>query len=167
MLLLAIDPGIKGLGWALFEHRQLARCGVVPEFPRVAYQAPDLGDLCSWASVKVSEALGGAKADAVAVERMRHYPGSSHNDAKANDLLDIQAIGAYVAGACAVFGTGVHYYAPQEWKGSTPKAVMGRRILAALTPHEAGIAAQIQGSKAHNATDAIGIGLHHLARLGR
>jgi hypothetical protein len=82
---------------------------------------------------------------------------------EAADLLTIQAIAAYAAGrSCASVGL-IHYYTPQQWKGSVPKTVMERRIRSKLAPDE--LATLPTGAKAHNAIDAVGLGLYHLGRL--
>lgn len=164
--LVAIDPGRQGLGWAHFYKGRLDACGVVPALKATrSHTQPDLGLACAHAANWVSEALPGLPRHTarVVVERMAHYPGSKAADSKAADLLDLQAIGAFVAGRLNPLPP--TYYTPKQWKGSTPKAIQGRRILAALGPEEWPAAEALKGAKAHNALDAIGIGLHHLGRL--
>ncbi len=68
----------------------------------------------------------------------------------------------------------VAYVTPNEWKGSTPKDVSGKRTLGKLDPKElaileAAFAAHpgrngMAPSKRHNVLDAIGIGLHGVGR---
>lgn len=65
-----------------------------------------------------------------------------------NDIVTL----AYRAGLLAAKYSNVRTVYPVTWKGSVPKGVMTRRILAGLTPSERTIA-----GADHNVIDAIGI----------
>ena len=100
----------------------------------------------------------------IALERMVFYPGQS---APVADLLDIQAVGAFVAGALA---RTVTWYEPAQWKGQLGKkacAAAQERILLAeeLPPRQADLSRMVEGIHEH-ALDAEGILLHHLGRFG-
>lgn len=80
--------------------------------------------------------------------------------ALANDLLDVQAVGARVA-ACV--GSRLHYAPVNTWKGSAPKHVTEARAREKLTPTELATVESVlrcvPSGLAHNLWDAVGVGL--------
>lgn len=156
MSLLAIDPGFaekSGTGFAWFVHGMLARVGCAGTPPgdlRLRARA-----ICRVFQVEMSNALR------VVIELPRVYP-LSRQKGDQNDLIDL----AYLAGALDSVGIDGELVHPRTWKGQVPKAVMGRRILAALQPEEHALVEKI-GAGRHNAIDAAGLGLWALGRLGR
>lgn len=56
---------------------------------------------------------------------------------------------------------------PNEWKGSVPKVIHQKRILAVLSVEERARLPKLLKTKSHNMIDAVGIGLYHLGRLSR
>lgn len=86
----------------------------------------------------------------------------------ANKIATLAARAGELVGASG-FGGAVEWVEPYRWKGQLPKDVMGRRILARLTPVELSLwettaDAWPRGLR-HNALDAVGIGLWALRRL--
>ncbi len=145
--LLAIDPGVKILGWALFVNRELYRCGLsisdlgVPHC--LSIHERNLRTLGVWAEERVCERM---------VQR------GKMSAVRTSDLLDVQL----VAGSL-----GDVFYTPQEWKGSVPRKKEQERTKKVLAAGELALlryVKEVHGAEAHNAWSAVGIGLHHLGR---
>ena len=161
----AIDPGKRALGWSVWLYGQLAGCGLA----RVDTTVRDLGEI---AGQMVDQVPGGA--DLAVVERMVQYPSQGRRDsqrvqdAKANDLLDLQAIGAFLAGQLA---RKAMWITAPEWKGQTPKSVTARRVQTALSEIERVTMDQDQTmvppSLRHNVVDGVALGLWAHRRLPR
>ncbi len=148
----AIDPGLNCTGIATFEAGFLVETGIVnnplkasdPLISRIRAMI-DLLPPChagEWPQVYM---LGKGKGDA-------------------NDLLPLAAI----TGACVTAPEG-RIYTPAEWQGQLDKDACHRRIRTRLGPVEARIFDGLSdlGAKAHNARDAVGIGLKYLGRFDR
>jgi hypothetical protein len=62
----------------------------------------------------------------------------------------------------------ITWYAPHEWKGQVPDDILEKRILGRLLTDELAILNRLDfpKSRKHNVTDAIGIGLVFLKRMG-
>lgn len=158
---LAIDPGLKYLGWALFVHGKLARCGVSHSKSRKAtlgeharIHVLNIGAKCIM-SPPCRQNLH------VVVERPKVYPGPRQKGDQ-NDLIAIAIVGAMVAGAIA---SNAAFIYPDEWKGQMPKDVCHRRIERRLDSDELKKlddlppeTAKGKGAR-HNGLDAVGIGL--------
>jgi hypothetical protein len=144
--LVAIDPGVLNLGWALFEHGRLSRCGL------------------SQASSPVEHAGNIAalyRPDVVVLEKMtvRDIP-------NALDLLNVTETGAFVAGS--LLPAFLYSATPSRWKGNVPKLIHHARLARVLTEGEHAVAfadvEPIRASLQHNVWDAIGLGLWGLGR---
>lgn len=157
--LLAIDPSLRGTGWALFVDTNLVQCGVIGgpnQFTNI--EAVRQIWLDSSAVVLTHNAE-------VVVEFPRIYPkgrGASDN-VDPNDLLWVAA----VAGAFAAQANTVKSYYPSDWKGQSKKEKTLRIVLQACNPAERAVIESVQGAKRHNAVDAVGIGMYHLKRIGK
>ncbi len=130
--MISIDPG-KHTGWAWFLDEKLIACGLGR--PEVRGEVP-LDDLA-------------------VIERPTIYPRSP---VPPNDIIEL----AITAGRIAAGFERVEWVLPRRWKGTIPKAIMGERILAKLTPAEL---ARIPSGARHDVIDAIGLGLWYLKRL--
>lgn len=163
MSLLAIDPGIRVTGWALFHNADgLVKAGLAKN-PREGHGA----EACRAMARAINEDVNDGYMRVV-FEWPRVYT-AAKSKGDPNDLLPLVGVGmamsAYLGESCIMYS--VH---PHEWKGQLPKDACHARILLRLTPSEAMVAAgaqRVAKSKAHNVLDAIGIGLHHLGRFGR
>ena len=156
---LAVDPGLRGCGVALFDDSALQWASYVENIMRDGRGPPRHGAMARRVHNVVSSQFGFVKN--LVVEFPRIYPkGPKDRRSDPNDLLDV----AGVAGALAAIYEEVCWVFPQEWKGQVPKEVMNARVMKRLTPEEAGRIVSV-GSKDHNTLDAVGIGLHHLGRL--
>ena len=192
---LGLDPGRAGFGWGLLTPRlELVAAGVVPQpkGPRDGQQAPltqvvaaVLRDICCRPAFQLAQVWG----IQAAVERMRVYPPREEGNrrsrnligelvGKANDLLDLQAIGGLVAGAL-VPPERVRYWYPAEWKGSlddeqvqarmcwhAPANVNGERVAGCMTPAERALIEAIKPrGLQHNAWEASGLAMVAAGRL--
>lgn len=164
MILLAIDPGLEFLAWATFYEKRLLSCGL-----SIVYkERQTLGELARSHVNNVPR----LNYDYIVLEEMRHYPakGARHiADAKANDLLRLQLIGAYVSGSLSLEQTQFISAPAMQWKGQVKKHVTKHRVYDALDEREQEVFAhdvkRIAESKRHNVFDAIGIGLFALGRI--
>jgi hypothetical protein len=162
-LKLAFDSGREGFGWAVGDPDKVVACGVVqsPKAVRV-YSQVSIEDVAANVIQHLRE-LVGLTMDVCYVERMVHYPprpGERTNERKrtaiANDLLDLQAIAALVAGALRP--AKVVYRTPFEWKGNLDTEVIERRLRKVLTPAEVALVDAIQpAGLRHNGWDATGL----------
>lgn len=159
--LLAIDPSLRGTGWALFKDTNLTHCGVLGG-PSQSTRIQCVRDM--WADLWGDLAVLISRPDEVVLEFPRIYPkgrGASDN-VDPNDLLWVAA----VAGALCTLGPSVTYY-PSDWKGQSKKEKTLRIVLQACNPAERAVIESVQGAKRHNAVDAVGIGMYHLKRIGK
>jgi len=193
-MLLSLDPGRQGFGWGALRTAQLVACNVVPQPERLRdYQqvpvmqvadavcAAIYRDLCALAERTRDPRLHPDCVRGVVLERMVHYPPSPGAKIKqdertrtkvANDLLDLQLIGALVAAAlCPLMA--ITLRAAREWKGSTDTAVLERRLLEGLgtvppllDEHERALLLAVKpAGLRHNAVDAISLGLQECGRV--
>lgn len=145
MTLLAIDPGVKKCGYALFQDRELIECGSI--------LARSVND--------VSVVLGSRdRPDICVIELPQIYPVSKGDP---NDLISLAyAVGYYQATVSAETQITV---LPRAWKGTVKKEVMGARIESRLTEHERKLVPRLAKYRRHDVIDAVGIGLWYLKRL--
>lgn len=166
--LLAIDPGVRGVGAAIFCDGQLYDCAYLTTTEdALELQARAL----SLRVVDFVTAHSGMRyPDVVVCERMvyERRGGRSGRASIPEDLLAVTHVGGVILGA---FPAAMHALpTPRTWKGgSIPKEVHHPRMLGGL-PYEAlrviTIRAREVGvSKAHNMLDAVGIGLWGLAHF--
>jgi len=142
--ILAIDPGVKISGWALFEEAELIEIG------RTSTKATDR----ILAAVEQNEQL--PVADNLIIEKPVVYP-FERQKGDQNDLIDL----AIVVGYFSSFYEFVRLVTPRQWKGRTPKDISNRRILEACPEAEKMLESIPQGQQNH-AIDAIGIGIWYL-----
>lgn len=156
MRLLAIDPGIKTLGWAVFDEGWLTLAGVsrTKEKRIDAAAAEHLANLFF---------LPGETPDHVVVERMTHR--RKTRSVPPQDLMDVNFVGGVVSAGWVSLGVYPRAVTPAEWKGSVPREVEQKRTAAALSATEKALLATVKPSHlAHNAWSAGGIGLAYLGR---
>jgi hypothetical protein len=165
--MIAIDPGKKNLAWAAFFGAELVSCGLARA------RTGERFDLELNAAALAEGIPKGF--DHAVVERMVHYA-SIHRkdtiqlqDSIANDLLDLQEIGAIVA--CASGATRLFYYTPHQWKGPRPKNVVHKQVRGVLSADETKTLETclkpIPSALRHNPLDAVGLGLRHVRRIVR
>ncbi len=152
--LVAIDPGIKPLGYAVLWEGTLVRAGVSRTKAHWLHRAAvEHGDF-------LVRTLGLWDMPVVC-ERMVHRRARG---VPPQDLMDVNLIAGAVASRVAHSQPYV-FVTPKEWKGSTPREVEQARTRAALSPSELAILEAVKPkSLAHNAWSAVGIGLSHIGR---
>jgi len=154
MILVAIDPGLRKLGLAVFHHDALVHACTVrspgtdtgpPAWHRAARQVGLALDPFAPVDVAVIEEM----------QRDRRTTG-----AKLDAMLQLQGVGGYVLGMLPCPGVG---YKPSQWKGSRPKDVEHDYLREILTTDEL---QRVAPRTTHDGWDAIGIGAHYLREHG-
>lgn len=177
MKTLAIDPGLDGLGCALFDGPELLQAWYSPGPPRARTNGiarDGAGNLERgprvWRAVAGSIAWlndsPSTRPDRVVVELMKVYVGSRRaNDAA--DLIELSGVNGCVVASfpCADIG-GV---LARDWKGQVPKPVMLGRIREWLARRAwfDRVLVPEKASLVHNAIDAAGLGMVALGLEGR
>ena len=161
-IILAVDPGIRGVGAALFVNSWLEEADYIFNSSERGNGPLECATMAK-AVKRVCDGWGVTGVDRLVLEWPQVYD-DAHSKGDKNDLLPLAGIDAALVMA---FMTNplfeVTYYIPKAWKGTAPKAVMGQRILSRLTPTE--LALIPSGHLAHNVIDAVGIGLYYLGKL--
>lgn len=164
MKLVAVDPGVKATGIALFVDNKLTHVTLS--------RATDLEAMIQ-GLFDIEMPVDFGYPDAVIIERPTVYRRGGKGDN--NDLISV----AIVAGAAgAAFGCGLwtttEFVEPRTWKGSTPKKIHNERIVDQLNKAEREVLdgllsrtkkAKVAKSLVHNVIDAIGVGLYKLGRM--
>ncbi len=168
----AVDPGSSLAGVALFHDGHLTAADLArsKRAPLAAYYGPDVRryadvalTVVAWFSSRV------ARLDTLSLEWPQVYGGGGRKE-DPNDLLPLAAVQGGIV-ACLdllAFPVGqVRVYLPRSWKGTVRKEIFTDRIRARLDVAETAIDAAVRPeSLRHNATDAVGLGLYELGRLG-
>lgn len=176
-LLLAVDPGVRSPGAALFDGDRLVACDRVriPE----AYHGYAHGQrwllvsrlIVEWAQVTLKQLCARVPIAAVVYERPQIYRMAKSQGADPNDLPGLAAIGAGVAAFLNTLGLAeVRSPLPAEWAMGTSKtktgsawaSVRGRRVRERLRPGEETLIPD-----QHDALDAAAIGLWAVGRFTR
>lgn len=157
---LAIDPGTKATGWAVFDGRKLSMAGLL-RAKDAAHMAQELALLSS--SLRLPAAYYG-----LYIERPQVYS-RYRTQADPNDLIGVALVAGAALGIFSPFAQGVSMPRPMDWKGQLPKEIHHRRIFAELDLEERrGVElGGVPKSLIHNVNDAIGLGLWAVGRLSR
>lgn len=143
MRVASIDPGVKRVGFAVWEDSRLKQAGICE---------PTLQD---W--------MRGL--DEIVIEKPQVYV-AARSKGDPNDLVELALVVGWMAGiAWMADNAAAIYYKPSEWKGQLPKQVCHDRVIKALMDRERE-AIVLPPNKRHalDVLDAIGIGLYHLGR---
>ncbi|NJN63553.1 MAG: crossover junction endodeoxyribonuclease RuvC [Acidobacteria bacterium] len=161
--LLAIDPGLRTTGWALFEeiggHSLLMQTGISRS------SAKTLDEVARAHDENIPRLTS---IDRVVVEQMQVYSIQKSKGDPA-DLVNLSLLGGYLAKGRGARST---YVDPGSWKGQRPKDAIEPLVKKYLTEAEVmrmdSYLAPIKAkSLLHNAYDAVGIGLWALGRWPR
>lgn len=118
MMLFAVDPGLTGCGWALWENDLIAAGFVAAEdSAREPTRWGPLARAVLTASPKVP--------DKVVVETMRTYTQGKSDPA---DLFALQGLAGTLLGIAHGWGLATDGYLAMQWKGQVPRDVMGARV---------------------------------------
>ena len=170
--LLAIDPGLRNMGVAVFEDGTLVFADNIKGSP-----ATELSDAI-YDMAKAVISLEELKGVTEVVSELPQIYRVSKGDP--NDLINICLPACIVIGHTKLKPTLVY---PRQWKGQLPANVCAGRILTKLTEKEREAIDWLEsfentlkkcvkegreiGGVKHNAIDAVGIGLYHLGRFGK
>lgn len=168
--LLAVDPSVNSSGVALFVDGALVAAYSV-KCPPAARSDGTAGKALAIARAICSWALSHGPAPDELVVEWPVIRAAGKSPADPNDLPGLAGVAMAVAGMLDTIGSvRLTAYKPEEWAqlsksrdpGEAWSSQRGARIASRLTPAElARVPAQ------HDAVDAVGLGLHHLGRLGR
>lgn len=163
---LAVDPGLRLCGVALFEGQALHSAWLIKNTTRhergpEAWHSMGERVLGSW--LKRAPARGQLLHNLV-IEVPQIY-WNSRKGGRAADLIELAGVVGAVSSACPVLHR-VHFL-PKSWKGQTPKEVHNSRVLKKLSEEESGFLEPTAASLRHNMIDAVGLGLFRLGRLTR
>lgn len=173
MITLAIDPGLRALGAALFKDQTLIHAGCILS----ARSMNGTRDSLMWAHMGrrtrtwLFDCLGGEFPDRIVTEKMVVVKGGAPGRKRTkwdrvnpDDLLNLTG----VAGACAIACSGpntVEFRDPRviDWKGQTGKQTSWYRLTThVLTEAELKVykdcVSKVAPDYHHNTQDAIGIG---------
>lgn len=166
MRLLAVDPGLRACGCAVFSDGALVAA---------SYVCSTLGRETAAQAVATARAVAAyaqrlcGVVDEVALEWPVVYATRIRRGlagADPNDLLGLAAVDGAVA---ALVGAPSVTYAPREWKGQMPHGALEARVRSRLDAGELRVlndaVAALPASKSHNVVDAVGVGLHQVGRL--
>lgn len=161
---LAVDPGLRQCGVALFEGTALQVAWLVKNRvktdrgPKAWY---GMGERVveSWLDRAPAR---GQLLNALVIEVPQVYWRAS-GGGNAADLIELAGVVGAVSTSCPVLNR-VHFL-PRKWKGTMPKAKHNARIMRKLTQSEQGFIEPTPASLLNNVVDSIGLGLFHLGRL--
>ena len=169
-MIFAIDPGLRWCGFAVFNgNGHLVEARLIKSQETSARGPPAWKAMADGVRARV-EAVTQAERDrflcairapvkTLVIEVPRIYPHSRDQKGDLNDLLELAGV---VGAISQLFPVMSHVY-PADWKGQLPKKVMNERVLRTFTAAEGDSLIHHD----HNTLDAVGIGLHHLGRLGQ
>jgi hypothetical protein len=165
--LLAVDPGIRGCGAALFEDRELVKAGYVKNGVKEGDNPKAILsmalELMNWIGDwwKAPFYYKPGEQELVIEWPQVYRAGKLKGDP--NDLLPLAGIGCALGAYLELHGATVRYL-PREWKGQLPKDVVQRRVIERLSLEEVANI-ELAGARSHNIYDAVGLGLFHLKRF--
>lgn len=158
MRLLAVDPGIRGCGCAVFCDAVLERAAYVENYNlqfkegRAAAAYGMALSVYNWAG-PINELV--VEWPQVYASRIRQ----GHSFADPNDLLALAAVDGAVA---ALYSKVTYSPRPAQWKQQLKKEIVEQRVRARLDATETAVldaAVNDAGKLWHNVVDAVGIGL--------
>lgn len=155
--LLAIDPGLRGVGVAHFRGPELNYANYIRN-PVEKGGGPEAWFALANEVFFHFKELGYA-VDTYVLEVPQVYRVSKGDP---NDLIEIAGVGAAI-GASFPLKRAIGYR-PREWKGTIKKEIHHPRVLAQLTEAERACIAEKRKTVLHNVVDAVALGLFQLER---
>lgn len=179
--LLAVDPGLREIGVALFEDDQLSRVAHLKN-PNTTSR-----DALAWAAGAGAVRTWAGEIDELIVEMMVVRAG--RRDVNPDDLMQLVGLAGVLVGLYDPAPARV--IRPEDWKGRLKKRIHHPRILRSLNPNERALVDRYMGGRTtarydstaqyieacrrcrgkehpndpiHNVIDAVGIGLDRLGR---
>ncbi len=170
MSLLAVDPGVRGCGVALFNDVGLL---VAAAYVNNAVHPPETRLCRAEEAANMAASIFDKFKYAAVSEMVVEWPtvyatmirkGESPGDP--NDLLPLAGI---VSATAALFAVKTESVRPASWKGQMSKDVSRYRITTRLSPNELEVlqaaCRETKKDLGHNIWDGVGIGLYYLDRL--
>lgn len=157
--LLAIDPGVRVAGYAIYKRKELLRCGLV-EAPSKISQIEAIIHNCKQILWAWNEVYGiNSIPEFLVIERPQIYQ-QAFLKGDPNDLTWLAYMGGILT---SQFNCEKPFLPlPREWKGQVDKEVMNNRILESLPKREKEYVImtlqEIKSSLRHNVLDAVGLG---------
>jgi len=142
--LLAIDPGSKSAGYALFVGTRLSVAGYMQgaDAAEVAHALQELPPV-----------------DEIVIEVPQIYVGAKQKGRQADLIAVAFAAGCYRG---AFLSAALTQYLPARWKGQLPKDVVEARVKENLGADIEKVILPKNKALRHNVFDAVGIGLFHI-----
>jgi hypothetical protein len=172
-LLVALDPGLRECGVAVFDRDtgELLAAGMPENSMRRARGLAVWASMATAVAVFVQAAIDELSAlrPVASVHVVSECPqvytaGKSKGDP--NDLIELAGVVGRVAGALGA--SSELSYLPREWKGTLDGDVMVERIKGRIDERpveRARVRLPRAADKHHNVWDAVGVGLHAVGRL--
>lgn len=147
---IAIDPGLKGLGVAVFYRAELVKCSFVEPDKKVKR------NLAAWRKLahNLKEEYG-TNYDWIVVESQQIY---SRGKARPSDIMELRGISSMILGMYAHVPEQA-LPLPREWKGQLPPEVLARRVDARLCSSEHKRITETRKGRLLDIKHAIGLGL--------
>ncbi len=155
----AIDPGLRELGVAVFHGRDLVRAFLVKN-PERHLRGPSAWQSMAGATVANLD----LRPDLAVVEIPQVYRESRAPSVDPDDLLQLVGVEGVIIGRLQPHRS--VGYRPREWKGQVRKEAHNKQTLALLSASERTAIQDCAASYLHNVLDAIGLGLFQLKRAG-
>ncbi len=159
MITIAIDPGLRGVGIAAFEGKELMRAGYVKNSEQKLRGPQAWYSMAHEVRYWVWPSFGLIPCDTLVLEGQQIYLGAKINPAHLIEIAGVAGAVAYAIDAKKRVS-----YLPRIWKGQVPKDVHNQRTLAKLSEKEQAVIEYPATSLRHNVYDAIGLGMYHLRR---
>jgi hypothetical protein len=150
-MLIAVDPGVRKAGVAMFDDGELAAAWLV--------RGDGPCETAFRVRVEIGNRIVRDVVNLLVIEKPQVYLEVKIDN---NDLIDLSVMVGAVAGNFS----SVRFVLPREWKGQVPKDVMINRIKERLSSEERDRVELPNEKKAQaDVWDAIGIGLYRIGRL--
>jgi len=159
--LIAIDPGVRNAGCAVFVGGQLAEAVLfAPLDGADHFKGEAVARLFRW----YLEPRAHLRLEAAICELPQVYS-TAQQKGRQSDLIDLAVVCGAIGQVASDHGLPTRFINPRVWKGQTPKDITTARAQVELTPDErVRVKLPKQGSLHHNVWDAIGIGLWGVGR---
>lgn len=161
-MLLAVDPGLEGTGWAVFRRSTPIKCGIETASRRYQWYEK-LHYYCEF----VERLAARVHATEIVLERPIYMQSAGGQvTAKTDSLVKLaMLVGALYVRMPSTVGH-CTLVTPNQWKGQLPKGIVIDRIQKQLNPLRLkALEPSDPGSSATHDWDAIGIGLNHLGKF--
>lgn len=155
-MMLSIDPGVGGTGFAVWQRGKLTEAGTIHFDGNLIHWEDKARDIL----LKFSSLLRFHDVDDLVIEYPSFMGGTGgHMVASSGDLVKLAVLTGMITGSAILQGVAVEPVPVGNWKGQLPKAVCVNRIKKILP------AWALLGKLSDHAWDAIGIGLWKLGKF--